>query len=159
MATDAYVGVTDDPGADKFIDNREVNTNAGAVLRQVVTLGDPDLGAARAKITNATPGASAYGLTVRPTLHAIDSGLLSLPATVAAAVGVTFDCIGVFLSNITDHIEHVTITDGDGGLYLDQFPLEPRAALFLPFGGVTFVDGLKWFADHVSSVQGQVKGD
>lgn len=52
-------------GAGKKVDTATVSTGEGSVHRQHVVIGDPETAAARAKVTDAVPGAADYGLVVR----------------------------------------------------------------------------------------------
>jgi hypothetical protein len=130
------------------IDNVLVDGGLGAVNRQVIALGDPADGSARATVRNAAPAPDDYGLVVRiveagaaPGVP-FDSGLVGLTAT-AQLVTPAANCAvaTLLLANLTDQVQPIECTDAGGGSYGGQ-PLEPHELRVVPFGGLTVAGGL-----------------
>jgi len=90
---DGIIQVATD-GSGKKVDQSEVVVGANTTYRQRVNISDPETVAAHAKVTNAAPGASDYGLVVReagavtladtlanPTVPMVGAALLALDGT------------------------------------------------------------------------------
>jgi hypothetical protein len=77
----------------------ETNSPDGATQRQVVSIGDTATAAAVAKINNATPGSSDYGVTVRTV-----AGQASLPMRI--------DPVGTTVQPVSGSINQVPATSG-----------------------------------------------
>lgn len=63
--TESYVQGPPD-GVGKKAETTQVTTGQGEVQRQVMAIADPETVAARVKVASSTPGATDYGLVVRP---------------------------------------------------------------------------------------------
>ena len=89
-----------------------------------------------------------------------DSGITVLPNSTTAAT-TTSTCVNsIYLSNTTASAVSVTVTDNQGSpvTYVATFSLPAYSSLLLPFGGIKFNNGIKWYAGTASSVNGQVLG-
>jgi hypothetical protein len=164
---DSAVKVTEPAVGSSSIDNTTTTTGAGSVKRQTVSIGDPEFGDLRAfvKDTPADPTDPALcvrfagSITVSAPVPNYDSPIATLPAAVGVVTAVDTNVAGIFLSNITDQVQKVTVKDGNDEVYLDQYPLAARKSEVIAFAGMKFVGGIKWFAGNAASVRGQIKGD
>lgn len=161
MATETSVLVQEPALVDATskIDNTLVATGAGNVKRQVTVIGDESVAGARVRVKNTRPDAADYGLATRQVQPNYNSVIGDLPTASTAVTGSTTDVIAVFLSNQTDEVQHVSITDGNDEPYLWSHALEPREVKVIPFGGMRFISGIKWFAGNSGAVRGQIKGE
>lgn len=155
--TESVVQVAPD-GTGKKIDNTQVTTSQGQVLRQNTVTADPETPGARQKVTNALPGPTDFGAAVREVAPGYDSGVLALPAAIGVVTADTIRAIGILLCNRTAVARPVTVTNTAGDVYLNAYPLQPNMTVFVPLGRVTMV-GVKWNTNAVDSVNGQVVGE
>jgi hypothetical protein len=87
-----------------------------------------------------------------------DSGPITVPDTVTAVTTDDLQVAVIWLVNLTDEPQAVTITDGLGRSYLDQYPLAPRAVESLAFGGIRLSGGVRWAASQAGAVRGHITG-
>lgn len=164
MITPGTVGVGEPPAPQqtKQIDNVALaQPDTTAVRRQVVALGDPEAWGNIAPVATSTPAAGAAGLVVRPVPAApsYDSTLQAIPDSATAVTAVDTQVGKVLLSNQTTQQQWVTLTDGGGGAYLNEYPLDPKQLVVLDFGGATLAGGVTWQASLASAVNGQIVGN
>lgn len=159
--TPSYVQVAPD-STGKRIDNTELNTGlpGGVVQRQVTSQGDPEDPDARARVRNTPASASDYGAVVRvaPQFN-YDSGLLTLPAGAGVLTGTTTKVESLYLANVTEANQFVTVTDGNDKVFLPGKQIPPHDFLLLPLQGRQFVNGIKWHSGgNADAIHGQVLG-
>ena len=81
---------------------------------------------------------------------------LSISASVLTALAVLIDSLT--LTNLTTTSQQVTITDGAGLFILSAFTLQARNTITLPLDRKLY-NGLSWFAQNASAVNGHFVGD
>lgn len=153
---ETFIQVAPDSNGKK-VDNTQVTTAAGDVLRQQIGLTDPEDAAARARVTNAPPAANAYGIAVRPVEDVFDTGMVSVPAVLGAVTPDTIKVDVILLVNLKDVIHEVTVTNTNGDIYVPAVQLSARQVLPIPMYGIAMV-GIKWDADEADSVNAQIRG-
>lgn len=158
--TDSFVTVPlIDPSGNPKIDNVEVVTGAGVVERQGVTLSDPEVAAARVKVTNALPATNAYGATVRDAAPGYDSGITELTNVLTAVTVDGIRALAILLCNLTTTAKKVTLADGNGQFYLKDYPLQGGMSVTVPLGRASMSGGAQWKADANNAVNAQLIGE
>jgi hypothetical protein len=146
-------------GTTDSIDNVLVATSEGNVKRQVTTVGDPSNPAARQAVTNSRPASNAYAAAVRVIPLSYDSGLFTLdgPDPLFIVEG-EIRVSRLLLINLTSEPQTVSMTDGDGLIYMEDYPLQPNDFKVFDLGGVRFAGGLK-IGTPGTGVNCQILGD
>lgn len=158
MPTASFVGLPlDGPG--KKMDNVHLtNPSSVEVEREVVSVGDPDTWGAIGKVSNAMPQPGVYAPATRLVAPEYDSGIQTLPSTVAAVTTDTIRAYGILLVNRTNQKRDVNLQNTAGDFYLKDYPLQRNQSIFVILGKVTMV-GAKWFTDQADAVNAQLVGE
>ena len=94
-----------------------------------------------------------------PAAPVIDTGNLLLTDSYTAPIVVNFRAGHLYAVSISDEMALLSVTDAAGLKYLDQAPIGPRDPLPIPFGGQTFVGGLKWKCEPTNTIRAQMVGE
>lgn len=143
----------------KKVHNALLDVGGDPRVAQITPIGDPDNPDAVAKVRDASPQPSDYGVVVRQAPPNYDSGLAALPTVSTVVVGTTVKVRRLFLSNLTDQVQLVTVTNGAGTAYLNAYGLPAAGILNLDMGGMAFTGGVKWLTPNANTVNGQLVGD
>lgn len=89
-----------------------------------------------------------------------DSGYVVLSDTEAQLTDNPTKVAAIMLVNLTNQVQRVTVKDdaASPNAYLKTFKLEPAETKVIPFYGMMFESGIRWFASTAASVGGQVIG-
>lgn len=90
----------------------------------------------------------------------INIALQALPASLTAVISTPCSVSELFLVNVTDVPQTVSIRNGAAGLYLlDTYTINARDFKLLKFDeGVQFSSDVRWIAGAASSVNGSIRG-
>ena len=114
MSDQTYGLATD--GSGKKVDLSELTVGANTVERQRIVLADDATAAALARVTNAQPLGSDYGLTVRPIraplkgAYKFESGILSVAASASGSTGGLFWLINPVGSSVVAYVKKLMMT-------------------------------------------------